>query len=128
MKPCIVCHIMRPLTDFWPSYNTPDGLAERCKQCRKMGLEGDDEWLSTDVPGEWRLRGACRSPLVPTEWFFVERGQEATKARAVCATCEVKQECLDYALDQPWRLQGMWGGTTGQERRAMRSHRIRRAV
>ena len=36
-------------------------------------------------------------------------------ARLVCQACPVRQECLDYALDENIGY-GMWGGLTPEER------------
>jgi len=34
--------------------------------------------------------------------------------KAVCHTCDVWEECLNYGIDETW---GLWGGLTPQERR-----------
>ena len=39
---------------------------------------------------------------------------------ALCAVCEVKAECLQYALDAGERI-GVYGGTTGADRRRLRA-------
>ena len=39
-------------------------------------------------------------------------------AKAICATCPVQQECLDFALKTRQEF-GIWGGTTEDERRAL---------
>lgn len=79
-----------------------------------FGDEGDTDWMA---------RGACRFPTTPTHLFFPYRGDEQTvaAAKAVCATCPVAAGCLDYALrtHQP----GIWGGTSGQERKDIRRAR-----
>jgi len=43
-------------------------------------------------------------------------GTNWSQARAVCASCPVRQECLDHAIrnDEPHH---MWGGLTPDERR-----------
>ena len=48
---------------------------------------------------EWMERAACRGedPAV----FFPSLGADAAKARAICASCAVRQECLAYALADP---------------------------
>jgi WhiB family redox-sensing transcriptional regulator len=50
-----------------------------------------------------------------------ERGGSAREAKAVCALCEARPECLAYALEHrladAW--DGVWGGTAPRERRAM---------
>lgn len=68
--------------------------------------------------GEWRDRGACASQ--PTSLFFPERGAMApvNEAKAICAGCPVKAECLEWALTLPEEA-GIWGGTSARERRAM---------
>lgn len=55
--------------------------------------------------------------------FFPEQGQQAlaTDAKKVCATCRIKQACLDYAMTFPHReLPGIWGGTSEGERLKLR--------
>jgi WhiB family transcriptional regulator, redox-sensing transcriptional regulator len=64
----------------------------------------------------WHRDAACRG--MGTETFFVERGQSTDAARAICARCEVRAECLDAALAVP--SMGVWGGTTGRGRRVLR--------
>lgn len=65
----------------------------------------------------WTARGACRG--VGAAQFFTERGEATRPAKAVCATCPVTAECLDYALRNKEKF-GVWGGTSERERRKMR--------
>jgi WhiB family redox-sensing transcriptional regulator len=58
---------------------------------------------------------------VDSELFFPEKGGAVTEARRICAGCEVRPECLAWALAQPEQLAGVWGGTTERERRTLRS-------
>jgi len=71
----------------------------------------------------WRARGACRAPDIPTRVFFPGRGDIETvgAARAICAGCVVRQPCLDFALTVG--AEGVWGGTTRQERESMLGRR-----
>lgn len=81
----------------------------------------NDPLLATDA--EWRERAACLE--YPAVLFFglddaetpVERRAREEKAKRVCLTCEVRHECLEYALDtrEPY---GIWGGLTEIERKA----------
>ena len=65
----------------------------------------------------WFDQAACQN-MAP-DIFFPEIGQSADQARTICAACEVRVECLGYALDQ--RIgQGVWGGLTDQERKRLR--------
>jgi WhiB family transcriptional regulator, redox-sensing transcriptional regulator len=68
--------------------------------------------------GGWRYRAACRG--ADLEVFFPGRGQSAEHARQICASCPVRQPCLDYAL-RHGIVHGIWGGLTGRDRRALRS-------
>jgi WhiB family redox-sensing transcriptional regulator len=54
------------------------------------------------------------------ELFFPESGQVAqiSAAKSVCASCPIRTACLSYALRHG--VEGVWGGSTEEERRAMR--------
>ena len=67
---------------------------------------------------EWTADAACRD--MPTDWWFPERGGDYAKAKRICHQCPVKQQCLDYALTLPVCV-GIWGGTSGIERRRLKS-------
>ena len=60
---------------------------------------------------DWQAHAACRD-LHPDVFFDGPLG----RAKAVCATCTVKADCLAYALPDP-SLLGVWGGTTERQRR-----------
>lgn len=69
----------------------------------------------------WDEGAACRG-MDPDLWFPVSghgKAHDWTNARAVCATCPVRAECLAYALDSEpvHEGSGMWGGATPEERR-----------
>lgn len=79
----------------------------------------------------WRQAAACRS--ADPELFFPvsSRGcsrEQEERAKAVCRTCAVRRQCLQYALamKEPY---GVWGGMTEAERRrAPRSEALRRVL
>lgn len=80
----------------------------------------------------WRAAGACRS-ADPDLFFPVSTsGRAITQietARRLCASCLVKRECLDFAMDT-MEAEGIWGGTTPDERiriRRQEAARRRRA-
>ena len=70
----------------------------------------------------WRDLAACAGQQ---ELFF--DGRREAKARAICARCPVRAQCLEYALSGAgtWRgiATGIWGGTTPQERDQPRQQR-----
>lgn len=73
-----------------------------------------EDWLARP---EWMRDAACRA--TGTAVFIRGRGGDYGAARALCAACEVRAECLEVALANP-ELVGLWGGTSDRERREMR--------
>lgn len=71
----------------------------------------------------WKADGACR--WVDPELFYPVSEADAVAAKQVCSQCPVQQRCLDYAVDTR-EFEGVWGGLTGNERRAV--HRRRRVL
>lgn len=58
--------------------------------------------------------GSCRDH--PPEVFFPSDGVGVTIAQRICATCPVREPCLEYALAN--RIDhGVWGATSERERR-----------
>jgi WhiB family transcriptional regulator, redox-sensing transcriptional regulator len=67
----------------------------------------------------WRNAAACQTE--DPELFFPEGESERYRlqiaaALSVCATCEVVESCLSYALATE-QHSGIWGGTTATQRR-----------
>lgn len=61
----------------------------------------------------WHELAACRG-LDPSI-FFPERGESAALAKATCAECPVREECLAFAY-MAGQHTGVWGGLTEKER------------
>jgi Transcription factor WhiB len=47
-----------------------------------------------------------------------------TRAKAMCARCPIRQQCLDYAIDSH-EAYGIWAGTSEEERRLIAARRLR---
>lgn len=71
----------------------------------------------------WRDSAECAT-IAPDMWF-PENGRRATAADAkkVCAGCDVREQCLEYAINTPSIQDGIWGGLTPREIRAIRKER-----
>lgn len=69
---------------------------------------GDDEEPS------WQDLALCAE--TDPEAFFPEKGGSVREAKAVCRKCEVRRQCLEYALENDERF-GIWGGLSERERR-----------
>jgi len=71
---------------------------------------------------DWRHRALCRDE--DPELFFPigSTGPAATQvdqAKVVCRRCSVVEDCLTWALETS-QDNGVWGGTSEDERRALR--------
>jgi WhiB family transcriptional regulator, redox-sensing transcriptional regulator len=88
-----------------------------------------NRWRSTGAGRtDWRDHAACLR-LDPELFFPVSTSgaslTEIEAARRVCQDCPVLTACLRWALDLG-QVHGIWGGTTEEERRALRRMTVRR--
>lgn len=67
----------------------------------------------------WLLKAFCRG--ANPDLFFASGNEEA--AKAYCARCSVITPCLKMATDE--KLDGVWGGTTEDERKALKRGGVR---
>lgn len=72
-----------------------------------------------DNAGElsWQERALCAQ--TDPEAFFPEKGGSTREAKKICLSCEVREECLQYALEHDERF-GIWGGLSERERRKLK--------
>ena len=82
----------------------------------------------TIASDEWRRTAACRD-TDPDLFFPVGTTgpaiEQIENAKAVCRACDVQKDCLDYALVTN-QDSGIWGGTSEEERRALRRQWVAR--
>ena len=76
---------------------------------------------------KWQDQGACKG-VTEHSIFFPNTGEQGwqakqAKAIAICRGCQVKEECLNHALQNDEHF-GVWGGTTERGRRRIRSLRL----
>ena len=75
------------------------------------------------VDQDWRFLAACRS-ADPDLFFPVSLSgpsmAQVAEAKAICAGCPVRRECLAFAL-RTHQVHGVWGGLSEQERYPLRS-------
>jgi len=69
----------------------------------------------------WRKRSACKgqSSRAADPWYPEDDdySQESTWiARTICASCPVREMCLEYAIETG-QQHGIWGGLDPEERR-----------
>ena len=68
-------------------------------------------------PADWMDLAAC-GEIGGDEWF-PEKGSSSRAAKAVCMSCPVRLQCLEYALERNIP-HGIFGGKSERQRRAMR--------
>lgn len=70
----------------------------------------------------WRAAGACLHADPDLFFPISDTGRalaQIVRAKEICAGCLARRECLEFAqANEP--IQGIWGGTTSQERAAAR--------
>ena len=67
---------------------------------------------------EWHRDPLCREH--PEIDWFPEVGEDRRPAKAICARCPVREQCLAAGIDNP---DGIWGGLGWRERRRLRRTR-----
>jgi WhiB family transcriptional regulator, redox-sensing transcriptional regulator len=88
-----------------------------------VSLVQDTLGIEVDDAGEvsWQDRALCAQ--TDPEAFFPEKGGSTREAKRVCRSCEVRAECLDYALEHDERF-GIWGGLSERERRRLKRQAV----
>lgn len=66
---------------------------------------------------DWRNDALCAQ--VDNEPFFPEKGGSTRDAKKVCLECTVREDCLQFALNNDERF-GIWGGLSERERRKLK--------
>jgi len=65
----------------------------------------------------WQTDALCSQ--TDPEAFFPEKGGSTRDAKRICTSCDVKSQCLEYALQNDERF-GIWGGLSERERRKLK--------
>ena len=79
-------------------------------------VENFDEVFDS-LEDQWQERALCAQ--TDPEAFFPEKGGSTREAKRICLGCDVKDECLEYALAHDERF-GIWGGLSERERRRLK--------
>jgi WhiB family redox-sensing transcriptional regulator len=88
-----------------------------------VSIAQDTFGIAADDAAElsWQDRALCAQ--TDPEAFFPEKGGSTREAKKVCRSCEVRAECLDYALEHDERF-GIWGGLSERERRRLKREAV----
>ncbi|AHH21096.1 putative transcriptional regulator [Nocardia nova SH22a] len=77
----------------------------------------DFDSMFDTIEEQWQERALCAQ--TDPEAFFPEKGGSTREAKRICLGCEVRDECLEYALAHDERF-GIWGGLSERERRRLK--------
>jgi WhiB family transcriptional regulator, redox-sensing transcriptional regulator len=102
------------ITDAMTLVDTMDDMPVGGQVETFVVIEGDLEIVEEP---DWQERALCAQ--TDPEAFFPEKGGSTREAKRICSGCEVRAECLDYALAHDERF-GIWGGLSERERRRLR--------
>ena len=94
---------------------------ERPGAGREHSLIGRVLQIVTEAAALKWMDSALCSEVGGDEWFPA-KGESVIPAKSVCAACDVRAVCLEYALDHP-ELRGIWGGQTEAQRKTIRQRR-----
>lgn len=86
-----------------------------------IGLPLGTESFDDEGDLGWQSDALCAQ--TDPEAFFPEKGGSTRDAKKVCGSCNVRSQCLEYALANDERF-GIWGGLSERERRRLRKRAI----
>lgn len=143
-RQCRVCRETRPLGAFRKRSDRPSSftICRSCEQERDRRRVRPSEAREQHAPAtpwptalfdlqreEWQQRAACRG--VGADKFWPGRGAtfEVRELKAMCGSCPVSADCLDYADRAiPIEAGGIWGGLSARQRRERRRQMNREAA
>ncbi|MFJ8079577.1 WhiB family transcriptional regulator [Streptomyces sp. NPDC096205] len=71
----------------------------------------------TPAAPAWQAQALCAE--TGADFFFPEPGSSVREAKRICAMCDMRPACLEYALEHDERF-GVWGGLSEKERLTLR--------
>ncbi|WP_081743352.1 WhiB family transcriptional regulator [Arthrobacter sp. H20] len=93
----------------------------RSDQAVWIGLPGIGQDFDDEGELGWQADSLCAQ--TDPEAFFPEKGGSTRDAKKVCGACNVRSQCLEYALANDERF-GIWGGLSERERRRLRKRAV----
>jgi WhiB family redox-sensing transcriptional regulator len=106
-----------------PSRPDRDRPADRADH--QFGVEEAHGMIDVPLVDEgilgWQERALCAQ--TDPEAFFPEKGGSTREAKKVCLSCDVRSQCLEYALAHDERF-GIWGGLSERERRRLKKRAV----
>jgi WhiB family redox-sensing transcriptional regulator len=78
--------------------------------------------FAMSIPSVWETALPCQ--VDEPDLWFAEKRADRERAKALCAQCPIRRECLAAALErrEPW---GVWGGEIIEQGAVVRNKRPR---
>ena len=98
----------------------PNLSAETIEELQQLNHAADPPTANLAAPltdPRWSDDALCAQ--TDPDAFFPEKGGATRDAKRVCTSCDVKAQCLAYALATDQRF-GVWGGLSERERRRLK--------
>jgi hypothetical protein len=87
------------------------------------GKPGSDRHVSLiDAESEVSWQDGARCAEIGEDLWFPEGGGNVAQAKRICAGCEARVQCLEFALGNVERF-GVWGGKTSPQRKRLLAER-----
>ena len=86
------------------------------REASMLAVGATVESVDDNLKFAWQKDALCAQ--TDPEVFFPERNGSSKDAKRICNTCDAKEQCLDYALENDERI-GVWGGLSEYERRKL---------
>lgn len=96
------------------------GSPDPCSVLQELSIAAASSAIEEDELS-WQQRALCAQ--TDPEAFFPEKGGSTRDAKKVCVGCDVRSECLEYALMHDERF-GIWGGLSERERRKLKKRAV----
>jgi WhiB family transcriptional regulator, redox-sensing transcriptional regulator len=114
-------YVVHTEADIDSDDDSDDGIAEQLSMREPvkpaLSLIAGFDQMFEEIEDQWQERALCAQ--TDPEAFFPEKGGSTREAKRICLGCEVKDECLEYALANDERF-GIWGGLSERERRRLK--------
>jgi WhiB family redox-sensing transcriptional regulator len=85
---------------------------------------------ATGSASNWRSAAACLAADPDLFFPISARGlaeKQIARAKMICAACQVRADCLEFAMSHDL-THGIWGGATPEDRQRARRRKRRAAV
>jgi WhiB family redox-sensing transcriptional regulator len=108
--------MQHPFVSANPRSRVESLARESISLVQQLGPYSNDELDPAYQGLSWQTDALCTQ--TDPEAFFPEKGGSTKDAKKICLSCDVRNECLEYAIANDERF-GVWGGLSERQRRKL---------